>query len=58
MHHQFMKDNIAQDIGHGSDTISSTIENVTTGVFDDTIEGQYGMIYQPMVVRMVFQNYQ
>ena len=34
------KDGIAQDTGHGSDTImTSTIENVTTGDGDDTIEG-------------------
>ena len=34
------KDGIAQDTGHGSDTImTSTIENVTTGDGQDTIEG-------------------
>ena len=34
------KDGIAQDTGHGSDTImTSTIENVTTGDGNDTIEG-------------------
>ena len=34
------KDGIAQDTGHGSDTImTSTIENVTTGDGHDTIEG-------------------
>ena len=34
------KDGIAQDTGHGSDTImTSSIENVTTGDGDDTIEG-------------------
>ena len=34
------KDGIAQDTGHGSDTImTSTSENVTTGDGNDTIEG-------------------
>ena len=34
------KDGIAQDTGHGSDTImTSTIENVTTGDGNDAIEG-------------------